>query len=49
MLNVWLLGIAGQGEAVQCSCEANEVVFEFLFTSFFHFKDCLPVHLILVG
>ena len=39
LLNVWSLGIAGQGQAVQYSCEANKVVFEFLFTSFFHLKD----------
>ena len=28
-----------QGQVVQCSCEANKLVFELLFNSFFHLKD----------
>ena len=44
--NVCSLGITGQGQAVQCSCEANKVVFEFLFTRFFSF---IRLPLILVG
>ena len=39
LLDVWSLGIAGQGQAVQFSCERNDMVFEFLFTNFFHLKD----------
>ena len=33
-------------QTVQCSCEANKVVFKFLFSSFFLFKR---LHLMLVG